>query len=229
MPELNPQQQFDNITNKYLENVAKLGDGEAELEIRFGTRGIKPISKIDFDNVIQKLKSSGFQLLNVNAYTLKIQSEFLDKKTGQTRQSNVRVEINGIHQIQQYCETNSLDNIQADYREKKDAVIDGQRMFPVNVDDFNLRVSYQNEKRIQSYSSFAENIISSWSEYKKTFRYINRTSFIHPSLPVRVDLSIVKSSTMEEYDYKDKYGNKRTAWRQKPEYTIQGANVFDNL
>jgi|TARA_B110000967_G_scaffold3356_1_gene3416 hypothetical protein len=229
MPEFNPQQQFDNITNKYLENVAQIGEGDPEFEIRFGTRGIKSISRIDFDNVIQKLKSSGFQLLNVNAYTLKIQSEFLDKKTGQTRPSNVRVEINGIHQIQQYCESNSLENIQVDYTQKKDAVVDGQRVYAVNIDDFNLRAAYQTEKKIQSHSSFAENIVSSWSEYKKTFRYINRTSFIHPNLPIRVDMSIVKSSTMEEYEYQDKYGKKHKTWRPKPEYTIQGANVFDNM
>jgi len=228
MPEFNPQQQFDNITNKYLENVAKLGEGVPEFEIRFGTRGIKSISRIDFDNVIQKLKSSGFQLLNVNAYTLKIQSEFLDKK-GQTRESNVRVEINGIHQIQQYCESNSLENLQVEYTQKKDAVVDGQRLYAVNIDDFNLRAAYQTETKIQSHSSFAENISSSWSEYKKTFRYINRTSFIHPNLPIRVDMSIVKGSTMEQYEYKDKYGKKHEAWRPKPEYTIQGANVFDNM
>ena len=86
MPELNSQQQFDNIVNKYLENVVRLSDGVPEFEIRFGTRGIKRISKIDFDNVIQKLKSSGFELMDVNAYTLKMQSEFLDKKTGRTKE-----------------------------------------------------------------------------------------------------------------------------------------------
>ncbi len=224
MAGLNPQQQFDNITNKYLENVAKLGDGIPEFEIRFGTRGIKSISKIDFDNVIQKLKSSGFELLNVNAYTLKMQSEFLDKKTGQTKQSNVRVEINGIQQIQQYCETNSLQNIQAEYRQKRYAVIDDKPVYPVDIDDFNLRASYQTEKYIQPHSSFAENIISSWTDNKKTFRYINRTSFVHRNLPIRVDLSIVKNGTMEEIEYK---GRKR--YQAKPEYTIQGANVFDNI
>ena len=45
MPELNSQQQFDNIVNKYLENVVRLSDGVPEFEIRFGTRGIKRISK----------------------------------------------------------------------------------------------------------------------------------------------------------------------------------------
>ena len=86
MPELNSQQQFDTIVNKYLENVAKVGDGVPEFEIRFGTRGIKPISKIDFDNVIQKLKSSGFEMLDVNAYSLKMKSEYLNKR--RVRQKN---------------------------------------------------------------------------------------------------------------------------------------------
>ena len=159
MPELTSQQQFDNIVNKYLENVATVSDGNPEFEIRFGTKGIKAITKIDFDNVIQKLKSSGFELLNANAYTLKMQGEYLDKKSGQTRQSNVRVEINGIHQIQQYCKTNSLRNIQSEYLQKSSAIVDGVPMRPVNIDDFNLRASFQVEKKIQSYSSFAENII----------------------------------------------------------------------
>ena len=147
MPELNSQQQFDNIVNKYLENVARLSDGVPEFEIRFGTRGIRPISKIDFDNVIQKLKSSGFELTDVNAYTLKMQSEFLDKKTGQTKQSNVRVELNGIHQIQQYCETNSLDKTFPTFTQKQYAKVDGNPVYPVDIDDFNLRASFQTEKR----------------------------------------------------------------------------------
>ena len=58
MPELNSQEQFNNIINKYLENLHNRTDGDPELEAKFGTRGKKAISKIDFDNVIQKLKSS---------------------------------------------------------------------------------------------------------------------------------------------------------------------------
>jgi hypothetical protein len=33
---------------------------KAELEVRFGTKGIRPLTKTDYDNVIRKLKSSGF-------------------------------------------------------------------------------------------------------------------------------------------------------------------------
>jgi len=225
MPDLNPQQQFDNIVNKYLENVSRLGDGVPEFEIRFGTRGIRPISKIDFDNVIQKLKSSGFELLDVNTYTLKMQSEFLDKKTGKTKQSNVRVELNGIHQIQQYCETNSLDKTFPTFTQKQYANVGGNPVYPVDIDDFNLRASFQTEKNVTPHGAFAESIISSWSDNRKTFRYLNRTSFVHRDLPIRFDLSIVKEGESEEKEFR---GRKRYVAR--PEYyTIQSAKVFDNV
>tara|TARA_B110000967_G_scaffold208655_1_gene261606 strand:+ start:4442 stop:7792 length:3351 start_codon:yes stop_codon:yes gene_type:complete len=207
-----PQKQFDNIINLYLDNVTNSMDGESELEVRFGTRGIKPITKMDYDNIIQTLVSSNFEMTNSNAYSLKMQSEFVDKNTGKTRPSNVRVEINGQHDVQKYCNTNSLKETTASFIQKKNASVNGANVFPVNVDDFNFRVSYQKERAIASYSPFAESIKSSWQDSKKTFRYINRVSFIHPTIPVRVDLSIVKESHKEKY-------------RMKPEYTFQGAEV----
>ena len=214
--EEDPQKQFDNIIQVYLDNVTKTIDGESELEIRFGTRGIKPINKMDYDNIIQKLMASNFEMINSNAYSLKMQSEFVDKNTGKTRPSNVRVEINGQHDIQKYCNMNHLKDMTASFIQKKPVYVNGVRVFPVNVDDFNFRVSYQTEKSIASYSPFAENIKSSWQDNKKTFRYINRVSFIHPTIPVRVDLSIVKESHKENY-------------RMKPEYTFQGAEVTSSL
>jgi hypothetical protein len=223
MPELTSQQQFDNIVNKYLENVARVSDGVPEFEIRFGTKGIKPISKIDFDNVIRKLKSSGFELLNVNAYTLKMNSEHVNKNTGRTEETKLRVELNGIHEIQQYCQTNSLKNLHPEFTHKDRAFIDNKPVFPVNIDDFNLRASFQTEKKIGAYGAFAESIISSWTENKKTFRYLNRTSFIHKDLPIRFDLSIVKEGEMVEKEFRG-----RKQYVAKPEYTVQSAKVFEN-
>lgn len=226
MSELNSQQQFDNIINKYLDNVTNTGiDGTHELEVRFGTRGINPISKIDFDNVIQKLKSVGFIMNTVNDYSLKIQSEYIDKKTGMTKLSNVRVEINGIHNIQKYCTTNSLTlgDINPQFTQKQYANIDSNPIYPVNLDEYNMRVSYQTEKNIKPYSPFAENIKSTWEDSKKTFRYINRVSFTHSDFPIRVDMSIVKSSENEKATYKG-----RTIYKSKSEYTFQAANITDS-
>ena len=141
MSKLNSQQQFDNIINKYLENVTNIAmGGTSELEIRFGTRGINPISKIDFDNVIQKLKSCGFYMINTNDYSLKIQNEFIDKQSGRTQESNIRVEINGIHNIQKYCNTNSLTihDINPHFTQQQKAIVDNNKIYPVNIDEENM-------------------------------------------------------------------------------------------
>lgn len=222
MPEISSQQQFDNIINKYLENVTNRGDGEPELEVRFGTRGRKSITKIEFDNVIKKLKSSGFQM-GTNNHTLKIQTEFLDKKTGEVKDSNVRVEVNGIYNIQKYCNTNSLKDVSPIFNQKRFANIDGSPVYPVNVDDYNFRVSFQKENIIGENSSFANNIKNSWDENKKVFRLLNRISFEHPDYPIRIDLSVVKESNSEKVEYKG-----RQQYKLKPQYTFQSAKVVNN-
>ena len=223
MADLNSQEQFNNIVNTYLENVTKRDDGIPEFEIRFGTKRIKSITKIDFDNVIQKLKSSGFELINSENYSLKIQSEFLDKKTGRTKQSNVRVEINGLHYIQKYCETNSLKSVYPNFIQKNYAMVNNQSIRPVDINDFNLRASFQKEKKISSSGPLAEGIISNWENSKKNFRYINRISFTHSKLPIRVDLSIVKGNTYEQSEFRGK-----KIFKPKSEYNFQSANVLEN-
>ena len=95
MPELNSQQQFDDIIKNYLDKQQIVSsDGKPELEIKFGTKGVKSISLIDFNNVIKKLKSSNF-IQESDIYSLKIASQFRDKESGKTKESNVRTEING--------------------------------------------------------------------------------------------------------------------------------------
>ena len=172
---MNSQHQFDNIINKYLENISNLNNVIPEFEIRFGTindtniKSNKDISKINFDNVIQKLKSSGFELLNVNNYTLKINSQFLDKKTGKTKDSNIRVEIDGLHSIQQYCNTNSLENISAIYTQKNKAFINDSIVWPVDIYDYNLRASFQTERTLFAYNPLVKSMQSSWNNDKKNF------------------------------------------------------------
>ncbi len=55
------QSEFSYIISSYLEGLLDKTDGNPELEIRFGTRGNKPTTKQNFDNVIQKLLDSGFE------------------------------------------------------------------------------------------------------------------------------------------------------------------------
>ena len=54
----NPKEMFNIMTQKYLDNILKNEDGISELEVKFGTRGVKEITKDDFDNVVKKLIST---------------------------------------------------------------------------------------------------------------------------------------------------------------------------
>ena len=77
-----------------------------EIEAVFGNR----ISRIDFENVISKLKSLGFNNFeSEGSYHLNIQNQFIDKRTGKTTIGNIRTTISGISAIQEYCKTNTFD------------------------------------------------------------------------------------------------------------------------
>ena len=84
-----------------------------ELEVKFGTKGIKQLTRNDYDNVIKKLKSSGFTISGTSAgeYYLRVQCEFLDSITGRFKLSDVRTEISGLNTIQVYCSNNNIKDI----------------------------------------------------------------------------------------------------------------------
>ncbi len=73
------------------------GRSTDELEIRFGTKFWNPITQIDFNNVIAKLKSAGFVCNDPNGkYHLNINNQYTDPRTGHLKISNIRTEIQSI-------------------------------------------------------------------------------------------------------------------------------------
>jgi len=223
--------QMDKLINLFWENepfVRNIRKND-ELEVKFGTRGIKPLTKIDFDNVIRKLKSFGFTCANEEGYyLLRIQNQFLDPISGVFKLSQVRTEIDGFHTIQDYCKHNDINKLMNEtshsnnikfvnkglFSKGTHATKDLERIRPVNFDDFNFRVSYNVENILQN-KGIVSNIIKDWEKSKKSFRYLNRVTFIHPEYPIKVDMSIVKSSKYEG-------GNPIL------EYTTGESNVFKN-
>ena len=195
---------------------------KAELEIRFGTKGIRPLTKTDYDNVIKKLKSTGFTCDNMNGEnSLRIQSMFLDKG-GIFRESDIRTEIYGLEQIEKYCKTDNLLETTRYFKsslkfvKKTGVYINDKRIYPVNFDDFNYRASLQNEDTISQ--GLQVYISNTWKETKKSFRYMNRVTFTHPDYPVRVDISIVK------YGDRDPQDNRKPKWS----WSVKESNVFQN-
>ena len=185
--------------NPYVRDMTK----NNELEVRFGTMGKKTYSKIDYDNVVRKLKSLGFETSNEEGnYMLRINNEFLDPATGTFRQSNVRTEIIGFHGIQEYCKHNDINKMLASYSSSYEINFYSKypykhgddRVYPVDFKDFNFRVSYDVEEKLRESTGKVKHMLAGWEKTKKTFRFINRVTFTHSELPINIDISIVKSS-----------------------------------
>jgi hypothetical protein len=73
-----PQKRFDQLVNSFYNNnpFATNHRWSQELEVKFGTKGIKPLTRNDYDNVIKKLKSLGFRTSDSDGlYSLRVNCE----------------------------------------------------------------------------------------------------------------------------------------------------------
>lgn len=225
------KEEFHRIASLYLESNPLLSTNNktSELEVRFGTnpRIKKPITKTNYDNVIKQLYSCGFKTENNNGnQMLRIQNEYTDPRTGQTKMSNIRAEIVGTDLIQHYCETNDIQKLVNMPSNVFNKIKFTRKSFPkdkqdkfiqkLDMEDFNFRVSFQEEQDFNIHSNIARNIMSKWVDSKKIFRSLNRVRFYHETYPIFADLTIVKSSKV----------NNRVPI---PQYNIQDAGVFTNI
>lgn len=221
---------FDKLVSRYYDaNPYSYSSSNSELEVKFGTKGIKTITRNDFDNVIKTLKSYGFNTSNsVGSYYLRVNSEFLDSISGKFKMSDIRTEITGIHNVEEYCKNNDIKSIYVkeptsiEFISKKPVFTgDRKRVLPVDFDDFNFRVAYQVEEKPKT--GIKNFIMDNWKKSRKEFRYINRVTFTHPDYPVMVDLSIVKYGKRgADRRGREGYGN------IIPVYTTEESNVFNN-
>ena len=231
--DISPQQQLDIISLAYINsNDSKYT--MVEMEAKFGTRGIKPLTKLDYDNVVKKLKASGWETSkSEGSHLLRIQPEFIDMRTGQFKTSGdferFRIEIEGINYIQDYCKTNSIDflskknsncvkiNKKTPFKIDENENKDIKNTIPsANFDDFNFRVSLNSENSVSKTSKIGVDVFENWNKSKKVFRYLNRVTFNHKDYDFKIDLSIVKSSTKND-----------RGWMIQT-YNIEESNVFNN-
>jgi hypothetical protein len=156
-----------------------------------------------------------------------VNCEFLDSVTGRFKLSDVRTEIKGLHNIQTYCGTNDIKSLYKesptaiDFIHKKPGNINKERIYPVDFDEFNFRISYQLEETIKT--GVKNFILDSWKKSKKEFRFMNRVSFSHAEYPFIVDLSIVKYANRSP----DKFGRENRGQMIRV-YTLDESNVLNN-
>ena len=219
------KEKLEILINNYLASGPMVrSDGKTnEVEIRFGTNNkTKPLTKIDYDNVVKQLYRAGFKIENEDGlHSLRIFHDSVDNQ-----QSDIRTEIQGVDLIREYCNSNSLKTIlnmpsttldKLKFTEKtRPKGKDGQTIEPADFDDFNLRVAFQLEQLHGTNSPKIKGIVENWSKFKKTFRHMNRVRFYHVELPFFADISIVRSSKTNK------------GGRHMKLYTVQDAGVFSN-
>ena len=224
----NPKELLNYMLSDYLANdpLHRKDNKVSEVEMRFGNRH-KSVSKIDYDNVAQSLYNNGFVPENPNGFhSLRIIPDFRDRN-GVLKRSNIRAEIIGVDLIQEYCKTNSLQKLldlpsmnyeKLKFTQKSLPKKDEKPILPVQFNDFNMKVSYQLEDSYNARSNIAQAIIRDWDSNKKIFRLLNRVRFVHETLPIYADLSIVKQSKSSN--------NGKNPIKY---FSIQDANLFSCL
>tara|TARA_B100000902_G_scaffold398684_1_gene466395 strand:+ start:281 stop:3685 length:3405 start_codon:yes stop_codon:yes gene_type:complete len=231
--EKTPNEQIREYISLYLASYNANYNGD-EFEIKFGTNPYNQITKIDFDNIIQKLKSLNFTCVNDSGdYTLNIINEYADPLTGRIKDSNIRTTISGISNIQKYCRENmiyedKLQNIEFLQKFRKRASRDEPPLRPIDFRDFQFRVNYKSERNLTPSSSSTNikpeilQLLDNWRDSRKIFRFIKRYTFVHQdtiNYPFKFDISIVKTNKQR------KLHNKRKIFIK--EYSIADANVFN--
>ena len=192
---------LQNLIKEYLDKTKMENNNNNEntfyeLEVKFGTKN-KNISRIDYENVIKRVKSLGFMTeSSTGVYALNILPNNF----------NERVEIHGLPNIQLYCKSNNLNSINPNYVK----VVNKTKENMVDYDDFQFRVTLSNETTILKNAGKAQELLHNWPKIKKGFRYINRVTFTHPDknkYPFKIDISIVKSSPYGKAGFMYKHYN----------------------
>ena len=208
----NPSINFNNLLKLYLERLDSFEENiNPEFEVRFNTKN-KFLSKINFDNVIKYLLSQNYSINESYDYMLRINNNKQDYK-------NIRLEIDGINNIQNYCKNKNIDDFNNGYInfvEKKYYTTSSKSSNPVDFSDFNFRVAFQSEKQYEKTTDIIEKYKKDFPNMLKTFRYLKRFSMSNSELPFLVHLSIVKSS-----GYK--------SGKLVETYLINDSNIFDNI
>ena len=156
-------------------------------------------------------------MLNYN-FTNTLENYYLKIITS-NESSNIRTQINGFPNIKHYCKYNSIKNLpdpfNVEFIEKDYFSNEGTKIYPLDFDEYNFRISYQVEKIYNVNNETIKTIIDKWNSTKKIFRYIKRFEFTHPDYPFLIHCSIVKTS-------------KTNAGKFIPQLNIKDSDVFNS-
>lgn len=164
--------------------------GKFELEFRLGKYShgqdhfYASQSLLQFKNVIEKLHKLGLHMTEETSLDIRIGNERL----------TITPAENG-DDIRNYCRSEEIGNLSRDSLEYMTKVtLDKSANNPQNIYDYDLRLQLSLESIITSETKiiqFNQNIMN--QSIEKSYRYKHRYSFTCEDLPIRIDLTVVKS------------------------------------
>ena len=176
------QEQYSLLDDR-ISKVIKLENKNIELETIFTPESIK-INRYTFEKLISRLKG-----LNLMEYP---EVETLDINC---QSSDIRVSIKGLDNIKEYCNTNSIGNIEdIVYIRKKKYSDENGIVKPIDLSEYDIRINLKSEMIIDKDHSDITELISNIEKQKKFFRLKKRISFITEDNLFRYDLTILKES-----------------------------------
>ena len=143
----------------------------SEFEVRFGGYGTK-FTKIDYDNVINKLVQVGFNTSEIDGSDLLRIYTF--DKIDNNYNNPIRIELTGFKVIQHYCKNNNNETIKFEYPHcikfsKKLPIKDDEDrpIQQIDVPDFILKYVYSNEENIKKTNDQITQLLLNYDEKKK--------------------------------------------------------------
>ncbi len=170
--------------NKYTKELLKLikySNRDKELELEIIIKENTAITNSNFNNVLKRLKG-------YNNVVKQEEQEILDIFINN---SDIRISIYGSENINLYCITNDIKNINPKFIE----VLSKDRVQHVDIYDYKLRFNLKRETIINIQDRKYTNLLKKWNSLDKIFRYKKRISYKTKDNLFKFDMTLVKSSS----------------------------------
>ena len=167
---------------------------EIEMEVIYGSHETKGrLTKMQFLRLLHTFREEYECVGDTNS--LDIRKQFV--RVNQIGLSNIRVTIEGVSNIQKYCQTNDLTGIPCHYVKKqayKDPKNPSIEYKSLRNQEYNYRVNVKTEVDMNETDTEVESLRDSFKDALKSFRYKKRFSFLTKDNLFRIDLTAVKTS-----------------------------------
>ena len=108
--------------------------------------------------------------------------------------SNIRTTITNLNDIKIYCKTDDLKDLDTIFLRKKVYLNDDRKKMLLRNSNYNYSINLKTEEKMEHDDPEIIELLDSWKNKKKYFRYKKRTSFNTSDGNYRIDISIVKSN-----------------------------------